>query len=235
MVNRFLILAALLMALTAWCGITPAHATTPIPEAALIESGVAVPNSWRRMNVDSFPRTSDAAIAQCERDARHSASDRLTLAHCTTFRQKLEAGQCAQVAVADGQGYAYMNGPGRVYPGMVKRTGRADVAVRCDLGNGIYADWYNGQPGVSCFNVGIIIGIVPAIAIVDEPEPLVEQPVAPRCRMVTVSRQTQPSQGLFLPAVYLPGCSCCGPLYVNGLYIPSSGTDNVVTSYMVCN
>lgn len=229
MVNRIPILAALLMALASLVGFSPtAHASEP-PQAGLIRSSVAAPNAWRRMNVDTFPRTITAAVAQCERDARFNASDRLTLDHCATFQQKLEAGQCTLVSVPDGQAYAFQNGRAGVLAGYTKRTGRNDVASRCNLGDNIYADWFNGQPGVSCFNLGIIIGELPVV-VASDPEPKVK----PRCRFVTRTRESQQSFGLFLPG-FLAHCDCCGNGYVSSLWIPPSGIDNTSETVMVCD
>jgi hypothetical protein len=241
MLNRYPIFAALLMALSILCGIAPAHASagTSAPEAEFIKSSVETPNAWRVMNIDTFPRDVMSAVAQCERDARHNGSDRLTLAHCATFQQKLEQQECETVAVADGQGYGFMNGRGRVYPGMVKRTGRSDIAVRCDLGDGIYADWFSGEPGKSCFNVGIIIGSVPVpmkMVANDPPANIIVNATPPRCRYVTRVRQSAAGNGgLFIQSLFLPGC-CCVPLFTPALFLPSNGgTDNTYETTLVCD
>ena len=233
------ILSALIMALSLWFGISPAHATPTLEPASLIATADIAPNSWRKMNVDSFPRTITAAVGQCERNARFSATDRLTAAHCETFQQKLEQNECVSLSVQDGQGYTFMNGPGRIYPGMTKRTGNHDAALRCDVGDSISIDWFNGQPGISCYNVGVIISPLPLPqqAVTDVPPLLIANPPAPRksqCRMVTTVRQSQPTGGLFIPGLYLAGC-CCGPLITNALWIAPSGSDNSSQTTLVCD
>lgn len=224
--NRQTILAASLMALLFY----PSPVLAEM--APILETESSAPNSWRRMNPNSFPDTVAAAVAQCERDARHSVTDRLTTAHCTTLKLKLEAGQCTVgVRVADGQPYTFMNGPGKVYPGMTKRTGRIDSATRCDVGDDIIIDWFRGEKGVSCHNIGIIIQPrMTPIALAPTPAPK-----KPACRFVTTSKQSTPSGGLFLPS-HLQGCTCCGLTYTPPLWIPPSGnTDNTVETTLVCD
>ncbi len=221
--NRLAILAASLMALSFSTNAALAE-TAPI-----LQTESPAPNSWRRMNPDSFPDTIAAAVGQCERDARYSASDRLASAHCATLKQKLEAGQCiAGVRVADGQSYTFMNGPGRVYPGMTKRTGRIDTATRCDVGDNIMIDWFKGEKGISCHNIGIIIQPrMTPIALA-----LAPAPKKPACRYVTTSKQSAPPGGLFLPSVN----SCCCTGFTPPLWIPPSGNiDNTVQTILVCD
>jgi hypothetical protein len=204
-----------------------------VPASAFAETALVLqtespaPNSWRKMNPNSFSDSIAAAVVQCERDARHSTVDRLTSSHCATFKRKLEAGQCDVGArVADGQPYTFMNGPGRVYLGMTKRTGRIDVTTRCDVGDDITIDWFKGEKGISCNNIGVIIQ--PKMT----PIALAPAPAKPNCRYVTTTKQSSPSGGLLLSSVN----SCCCIGFTPPLWIPPSGNlDNTVQTTLVCD
>lgn len=148
---------------------------------------------WSRMTPATFEPTTAAAVRQCEAQARESASDRLTLAHCVTLRNHLVANTCdVEPAVADGLRLAFMSERGGILHNVVKRIGRAHRALRCDLGDGVIAYYFTGEPGISCNNVGIVFTDLP-----------------PRCRWVP-SETIQPGvPGFYLPGVYIDNpCNC---------------------------
>lgn len=224
--NRFqILLSALLMALGFS---TPALATQNLPSSSNPASG-----RWTKMTPSSFPGTIRSAREQCLRDVALDRTGQVTVEKCELLLRMLSSGQCAIVMVPDGTVHDIMNGRvnGRstVTHNVEKRLGRLDQATLCDLGNGVHAYWYTGVLKVSCNNVAFSFVTPPP------PPPVAVVPPKPKCHYVTRTRQTQSTGGLFLQSVYLPGCDCCAPLYVPGLWLPPSTPDNTQETILVCN
>lgn len=227
MQNRLkILLPALLMAL-GMAGVTPAAAQS-LPSSSNPATGI-----WSKMTPSSFPGTIRSAHEQCLRDVVADRTGQVTVEKCALLERMLSSGQCAIVMVPDKIVHDIMNGrvSGRsvVTHNVEKRLGRLDQAKLCDLGNGVHAYWYTGVLKVSCNNV--------AFSFVTPPlHPPLVAVVPPKltCHYVTRTRQSQTTGGIALSPVYLPGCDCCGPLYVPGLWLPSSSPDNTTETILVC-
>ncbi len=214
MQNRFQILiVALLMAL---------GFSTP----ALAANG----NVWRVMNPSTFAATEQSILEQFDRVAR--LDSRLTAEKRAKLASMLSANQGIVEQVPDGIRLNYLtgrrDGQSSVYQGMLKELGRSDRALKFDLGDGVIVYWFTGDKGRSCNNIGVVIA--PPVAVADNP-PVVKKP----CRYVTRTRQAQSSGGLFLQSIYLPGCDCCGPLYVPALWIAPNEGNTITETIMVCD
>ena len=158
---------------------------------------------WNRMIPGTFEPSVAAAVRQCEEQERVSVSDRLTPVHCLRLRQHLVANTCDVIpAVADGLRLAFMSERGGILRNVEKRIGRAHRALRCDLGDGVFAYYFTGEPGVRGNNLGLVF--------TDPP---------PRGRW-SPSDTLQPGvPGFSLPGVYIDRpCNC--DLNLQGLYFP---------------
>ncbi len=120
---------------------------------------------WSYMTPSSFHSTVASAIEQCERTARTDLSGRLELSQCESLKQLLEGNQCEVKMVKDGIVFDRMNGRinnnSMVTSNIVKRLGREDRALLCNLGNQVYAYWFIGEKKKSCNNVGFVYAAKP--------------------------------------------------------------------------
>ena len=229
MQNRLkILLPALLMAL-GLVGVTPANAQS-LPSSSNPATGI-----WSKMTPSSFPGTIRSAHEQCLRDVGEDRTGQVTVEKCELLVRMLSSGQCAIVMVPDKVVHDIMNGrvSGRsvVTHNVEKGLGRLDQATLCDLGNGVHAYWYTGVLKVSCNNVAFSFVTPPP-----PPPPVAMVPPKPKCHHVTRTRQTQPTGGVSLPAVYLPGCGdCCDPFYGPGLWVSPSAPDNTTETILVCD
>lgn len=123
-------------------------------------------SNWYTMHADSFGVGVDSPTEQCYDSIGLVQS--LTVMHCDKLKRKIESGACKVTMVEDGERYTGMrgrvdgdpNGESKLTPNMIKKTGRFDRALRCDLGDGIVIDWYTGHwiggEYKSCNNIGFV-------------------------------------------------------------------------------
>ena len=125
--------------------------------------------------------------------------------------------------VPDGVVHNFMNGRQNgksfVTRTVMKKLGRTDRALLCDLGGGVHAYWYTGVQGQSCNNVGFsfVIPVIPLVFAPPEPPPPTPKP---KCKVVAIRQQDVPPGFTFVPGVYLPPGCCpeCSPgMYIQGL------------------
>jgi hypothetical protein len=197
----------------------PAFANIPPPGSieSLPTSTAAAAGTWKVMHPSTFAGTTASAVAQCQRDAVLSETDLITPEKCAKVAAMLATGQYRVV----------MNGRGSVARNVVKGTGREDRALLLDLGDGVYMYWYTGVKNQSCNNVGFTIVVPPPIAMVVPPAPKKSS-----CHYVTITSQSRSSEGAFISALLLQGCS---PQLIQSLWLQASPIDNTTTNTLVCN
>lgn len=172
---------------------------------------------WTNMVPNHFPEaTPERARDQCLQQARQDANDALTTERCDRLRDMLLHQVCTVVSVPDGVMFDFMNEPGRVRRNVTKRLGRNDRALQCDLGDGVVAHYFTGEPGRSCNNLAIMF---------TAQRPLV-------CRQVPVDTISPGVPGFYLPGVFIDRpCNC--DLNLRGIYDsgrpphPATGTMQV--------
>ena len=141
---------------------------------------------WTRMNPDSYK------VTMAEMTNRCLASVALTgegsRAECEEVATMLQANQCQFAPVPDGVRYDWMNGlkAGRphVYTKKVKALGAPRMAYVCKTSTGRVFDWYVGENGISCGNLGLREFVPgPRLTITPTPAPpsvVITTTVAPR-------------------------------------------------------
>jgi len=182
----------------------PAIAETQSPPP----SAHSAPGRWHIMHPSSFPATPESARNQCVDQADANLSDALTREKCELFRQMLVDGRCQTVMVLNGTDYAFMSQrtsasarPVLLINVRKNIMGReAHQATRCDLGRGVQLDFFVGEPGVSCGNVGTRF------------LPVEEQL---RTRLVPMQESTIPIG----PSIYYQGLSLCNCVRIPSLFL----------------
>jgi hypothetical protein len=217
--------------LTSLVGVSNAQASFPTSENP-------AKGEWRKMHPGSFPATIASAVEQCYRVVKADPTGRLTAEKCEQFATQLKVGFCEKRMAPDGIVHDFMNqrvgGKSTLLHNVVKRTGRTDQALLCDLGDGVFASWYSGVKDESCENVGITYTKVPVVPVperekvpvekVAEPElkpeperfmmpPIVVQAEPPTkvCRFVKTQVTQQPVALTRVPD--LVSCGCVFPGY----------------------
>ncbi|MEK7638617.1 MAG: hypothetical protein AAB388_00480 [Patescibacteria group bacterium] len=185
---------------------------------------------WKRMRPSSFSVTIDAAVEQCERSARDSDNDPLTLSVCVTYREMLETNRCEVKQVPDDTGYDLVTGLNRhdqqsLSHNKVKKTGRDDRAIRCKLSETVLLDWFTGVPNQSCNNIGV--------QFLKSSEAQVKHRV---CRMVPIRLNSSNEKLTYLPGFILSNCcpSCTSNTFIPGLLLQSGESSQSTTYVRVC-
>jgi hypothetical protein len=140
----------------------------------------------------------------------------------------LEMVQCENKLVPDGTKYRWMrgrvngkpSGDSKLTPNLQKELGRDDKALRCDLGDNIVVDWFTGDKGLSCNNLGFLY-VPPAPVFVAVPIPV--QPIGFVENPKTWFSNPVNSDSLqYLDSLNLK--SCGGSLYLPSQLIETGGT-----------
>lgn len=115
--------------------------------------------SWVKMNRDRFEDTPASAAEQCARMAKKPGSG-VSLLNCEVLESKLEEGACLQLDVADGIRFdlmsTYEGGRPTIVGPMIKRLGREDQAMVCDIQDGVTAYFFIGEKR-SCGNLAVVV------------------------------------------------------------------------------
>lgn len=127
---------------------------------------------WKNMHPSSYTVDMNSVREQCDRAV--PTENWLTAKHCELLPQIIAEGQCQIVMVPDGIKLDRLlgrvngdpKGESRPWPRQEKQTGRLDRALLCDLGDGVSAYWFTGDPGRSCNNVGFVYVPPPEIPLV---------------------------------------------------------------------
>jgi hypothetical protein len=172
---------------------------------------------WSHMVPSHFPEASPAmARDQCRRQANLDSGDALTLARCDLLYDMLQRGACRPVPVPDGVTFDFMSEPTSVLRHVTKRLGRMDTALQCDLGDGVIAHYFTGEPGRSCNNLGIMITARPLV-----------------CRQVQVETMSPGVPGFYQPGVFIDRpCNC--DLNLQGMYDPGRPPSSTTSTLMRC-
>jgi hypothetical protein len=199
---------------------------------------------WRVMKPSSFTLEMSSVLAQCNRAAQVSDTDRLTTAMCQTLPALIQGGKCEKRQVPDGVVFDHMNGHesgmSRVTKHVEKALGRTDPALICNLGNRTFAYWFTGEKR-SCNNIGIVFTAPPVVAptppppappvVLPPPPPkVVEAPPVQQLRCSTLPRRyIVPSGG---ETVYIPGLAvevCRGHVPIPDIFVSIPSSVTVVT------
>lgn len=147
-------------------------------------TSVGAESAWTGMRPNSFPDTPASAKEQCIRAAKSGIVPQLNYTKCDQLESLLTNGQCPIVMVPDGTRYYPMNfnhdGVVGVSP-VRKQHGHDTPARRCNLGDGVTADFYIEGSG-ACHNLGIV------------------QPPKSNCRWVPIQPQQSPPQVYSAPS-----------------------------------
>lgn len=208
-------------------------AALPASASSLPSSTQPATGEWTVMRPSSFPGTIASAVEQCERDAALRTDDLFTRQHCIRFRTMLTGNECREVMVPDGIVHDHMNAyRARVTHNVVKKTGRLDRALLCNLGGGVFGYWYTGVKGQSCNNVAISI-VVPRLTYAPPPPPPL--PKKKVCRSVAVVQYAPVNQYVYLPGYVLPEYCPPGVTFVPSMLLNNgAGPDKSTTFIEVC-
>lgn len=199
--------------------VTSAVAQVALPSADVLPEGV-----WDTMHKGTFEPTAEAAEGQYVRSAFKNKGDRLTEPKRQLMTQMLDDGLCPYVegGVPDGIVFSLLNarrkGEPTVLSNIVKKTGAAEEAQLCDLGDGVYAYRFTGEDR-SCNNVGFVFKKKPT-------------PPPPVPKLVWVCKETSTDNSIPASTQYLQGFTqedCCCSVTVPGLALSSGGVQS--TSY----
>ncbi len=202
--------------------------------ASMALSSIAPANAsewtnWTRMNPDSYKVTMAEMTNRCL--ASVALTGKGSEAECEEVATMLQANQCQFAPVPDGVRYDWMNGlkAGRphVYTKMVKALGAPRKAYICTAASGRVYDWYVGEDGISCGNLGAREFVPPPVAYLPPPPPS-SPPVIP---MPTITTTITQSHGSDVPTSYGYGWFP-SPTYRGGRTIVTSesGADSSSTS-----
>lgn len=203
---------------------------------------------WFTMHAGSFGISVGSVVPQC--DESIGLIPGLTNVHCETLKAKANFdGECKVVMVEDGERYIGMRGrvngnpkgESRLTPNMIKKTGRLDRALRCDLGDGIVVDWFTGHyingKYVSCNNLGflylpppppvVVVPLAPPPVVIATPEPMPPPPTK-NCRFVKTAKERLPST--FVHVNDFNSCGC----YIPGVTVVVPGGIQTSSS-LVCD
>jgi len=197
---------------------------------------------WVKMNPDQFPSTSESAAEQCRRAASLLGS-RVTAENCTTLKSMLDAEKCVVEAVGDGIRFdlmsTYEKGRQTVVGPMMKKLGRTDQAMVCNLGDEITTYFFIGDPRVSCGNLAFVVEApeVVEVPLVTELPEIRLVPLPQKCRWVEIERKVNsiPGQLFATQPTILVGCHG-GGILVGGNVYQTPSTSTVSSNYKkVCD
>jgi hypothetical protein len=173
--------------------------------------------NWTSMRPNSFPIDIQFALkssddGQC---ARLVGENLMTVAECDEALMKEKTNKCIKnVIVQNGTkltgvtGLEYRNGKlvPTVFPNRIVDLPHNPIATQCTLNNGKILYFFDGEPGVSCYNLGLKL----PEKIVQESVPTIE--TSEHCEFIPTGIQTQEGSIDIVPG-YI-SCDACG--YVTG-------------------
>lgn len=198
---------------------------------------------WVRMNPERFESTPASAAEQCARVAALSNSG-VTEESCKTLKVMLEEDMCDVEVVSDGIRFDYMStyekGRPAVVGPMTKKLGREDLAMVCDIEDGVTAYFFIGEER-SCGNLAVVVERAEVMEKEEIDEAILDQvstpPAEEKCRWVKVSEQTDyvPGQIYLAHPISVPICGGGSAIVGGGVYQTPSTTDVSATYKQVCN
>lgn len=182
-------IAALLAASMALTSLTPANASEW--------------TNWNRMNPNSYKVTMAEMTNRCQ--VAVTLTGKGTKAECEEIAKMVLANKCQYVPVPVGVRYDWMNGlkasQPHVYEKMIQALDGPRKAYVCTSSSGRVYDWYVGEDGISCGNLGAREFVPPPVAYLPPPPPPPAVPNRPRGRGATMTTTAGANQQVTSPYI----------------------------------